>query len=297
MASTLDAVSACVVIADQDLTLRWVNRAAAGLLRLIEPDMRSAFGVAFDDLIGSSIHRFHGDPERVERILACQDGFQLPHQARFSFGDVTLTTNIDRLVIDGQQLGYLSTIEDASQLHTEEKRAENLQEQLSTAAMAVDELNLSISEISVNAAQAAELAISAAADTARISNEAADLDSRRVEIDDAIGSIDAIAAQTNLLALNATIEAARAGEAGKGFAVVASEVKDLATETARVTTEIGDKLKSNGEAISQLREQLDAMGLEMEQISSYQTGIAGAVEEQQVTAATLASSISTSANG
>ncbi len=63
------------------------------------------------------------------------------------------------------------------------------------------------------------------------------------EIGTVTETITAISDKTNLLALNATIEAARAGEAGKGFAVVANEIKDLASQTASATTDIGNRLK------------------------------------------------------
>ncbi len=288
---TLDVLSACILIADRELTLRWINNAAEAVLRRIEPELQAAFGLAFDEIVGGSIHRFHRDPQRVEQILAQEDGFTLPHKAEFDFGRVTLGTNIDRLTSDDHHLGYIVTFEDISEVRLAAQRAEEFRTELTTAGTAIEQLNLSITEISVNASQAAELASVAAIDTSRISSDAAELDSRRAEIDQAIGSIDAIAAQTNLLALNATIEAARAGEAGKGFAVVANEVKELATETARVTAEIGSKLKSNGDAIGLLRSELDNMGQQMDQISAYQTGIAGAVEEQQVTVTLLAGNI------
>jgi hypothetical protein len=50
---------------------------------------------------------------------------------------------------------------------------------------------------------------------------------------------DRITSQINILALNATIEAARAGEAGRGFAVVATEVKNLASQAAIASKELG----------------------------------------------------------
>jgi methyl-accepting chemotaxis protein len=228
----------------------------------------------------------------VGHILAETGGYSLPHCAEFSFGPVSLHTTIDRLRSPtGEAVGYLITFDDVSELKREEHRAEVLQEQLASAAVAIEQLNLSITEISVNAAQASTLAADAEREASRISAYAADLDSRRAEIDSAVDSIDAVASLTQLLALNATIEAARAGDTGKGFAVVASEVKDLATETAKVTAEIGSKLKENGEAIGRLRADLEAMGEQMEQINSYQTGIAGAVEQQQAVSQSLALSI------
>ena len=79
-----------------------------------------------------------------------------------------------------------------------------------------------------------------------------------LEIKDIIGTVekrikdhrfvnDRITSQINILALNATIEAARAGDAGRGFAVVATEVKNLASQAAVASRELGAILSDTSE--------------------------------------------------
>jgi len=95
-----------------------------------------------------------------------------------------------------------------------------------------------------------------------------------------VNLIQDIAEQTNLLALNATIEAARAGEAGKGFAVVASEVKNLATQTAKATGDIGQQIAGIQTATGDAVEAIKGIVKTISEMSQISTSIASAVEEQ-----------------
>ena len=129
-----------------------------------------------------------------------------------------------------------------------------------------------------------------------MSDDVTDIDESRVGIDKSLAAIDSVAAKTKLLALNATIEAARAGELGKGFAVVANEVKELAAQTEAVTARIAQQMTANRESIAKLRVDLERMGDNMTEIAANQGGIAAAVEEQQVTASSLAENIGRAAD-
>ncbi|MCB0994437.1 MAG: hypothetical protein KDB21_05060 [Acidimicrobiales bacterium] len=310
MRTGLDAIVENIMIADMDLHLRYVNPKAMSTLHLIAGDIRSAFGLEVSELLNGSIHRFHRDPDHVERVLAEYDT-KLPHTAEFSFGRVTLRTNIAALDHPSAgRLGYIVSWADISDLRTAEaqrqatldqieaarahaeQQSETLAEQLTSAAAAIEELKASISTISHDAHVTAELATQSSGQAQRLGDDIALLQDRSTQITKAVEAINSIADRTNLLALNATIEAARAGEAGRGFSVVASEVQTLAATTAEVTNEVEASLNAIAGLVTQLRKDIETMGSQMSEIETLQTSIAGAVEQQGVAAGELAVSIS-----
>ncbi len=151
---------------------------------------------------------------------------------------------------------------------------------VATAASATEELSSSIAEIGRQVVEASRIASGAVEQAASTNKTVQGLAQAAQRIGEVVALITDIAEQTNLLALNATIEAARAGDAGKGFAVVASEVKNLATQTARATEEIGTQISGIQGATSEAVTAIAAIGKVIGEISEINTGIASAVEEQ-----------------
>jgi methyl-accepting chemotaxis protein len=166
-----------------------------------------------------------------------------------------------------------------------------------TAAVAADELAGSIEEISRQLAKTTTIVRSAVEEAQGTNAQITALSEAAQKIGDVVKLIRTIAGQTNLLALNATIEAARAGEAGKGFAVVASEVKSLAVQTAKATEDIskliGAVQTSTGGAVGAI----GRIASRMQEIDSYATAVAAAVQEQSAATSEISQNVASAANG
>jgi methyl-accepting chemotaxis protein len=125
--ASLDSVQTNIFMADPQLKIIFANKRALETLRGIEGEIRKAFNVGVDQIVGGSIHRFHRDPRGVEQIL--RNPAALPHRADFTFGAVTLQTRINGIFGPAKQvIGYIVNWEDVS----EQRRGEAAQARLTS---------------------------------------------------------------------------------------------------------------------------------------------------------------------
>ncbi len=292
----LDALGTNVFIADLELTLVFANRRATTTVQQLDGQLRTSFSVGAADVVGGSIHRFHQDPGRVERILA-EDGFALPHDTTFRFGDAVLQTTIDAVVApDGTKIGYVVAWEEISRLEEYRTGVGQLLESFETAAAAVEELSTSVGEIAESTHRVADATRTGVEEAELASAAVQELGSASEDIGDIVGTISGVAEQTNLLALNATIEAARAGDAGKGFAVVADEVKQLARSTGQATEAIEERIASLQTTVEQVIAALERITERLNEVDQLQGGVAATAEEQRTATGQLSQSVNEAAS-
>jgi methyl-accepting chemotaxis protein len=168
---------------------------------------------------------------------------------------------------------------------------------VSTAAAGAEEVAVSVAEIARQVAESARIASSAVAEAQATDASVSSLSEAADRISAVVRLIGDIAARTNLLALNATIEAARAGEAGRGFAVVAGEVKNLATQTAKATQEIGGQIAAIQQATGQSVTALRSISSTIQRMNEIATIIAGSIEEQGAATQSIAQAVQHAAVG
>ncbi|MEM7115091.1 MAG: methyl-accepting chemotaxis protein [Chloroflexota bacterium] len=143
------------------------------------------------------------------------------------------------------------------------QRSEAQARQITDVSAAVDEMNVSIQQVSEHAARSAAIGEQARISAQQgaemmqdtmeemlfiqtqvqtVAERLTRLEASSEAIGESVQLITTISDRTSMLALNASIQAAQAGDMGRGFAVVAQEVERLAEITADAANDIASRV-------------------------------------------------------
>lgn len=102
----LDASRTGMMIADEQHIIRYANRSVLALLRNQQAELRKQFPeFDADHIVGTSIHQFHADPERIRHLLDALDG---SHEGRIQVGNAHFSQTVTPVRGEqGQSLGFV----------------------------------------------------------------------------------------------------------------------------------------------------------------------------------------------
>jgi methyl-accepting chemotaxis protein len=245
--------------------------------------------------------RLEAAAEEAKARAAAQrkaDMHRLADQFQSAVGDIIHTVSAASTELEAAALTLTQTARTTQERSTSVAAAsEQASSNVQSVASATEELGSSVNEISRQVQESNRIALSAVKQAETTDARIAQLSHAAGRIGEVVKLITAVAEQTNLLALNATIEAARAGEAGRGFAVVASEVKQLASQTAKATEEIGTQIAGMQSATQDAVTSIKEIGQTIGRISEIATTIASAVEEQGAATQEIGRNVQQAAQG
>jgi len=244
--------------------------------------MASALQVFKDNMAESN--RLRAERSESEKRAADQrrsDMWRLADEFQAAIGEIVETVSSASTELEASAKTLTDTASETQQLSgLVEKASGSASSNVSSVAIAAEEMTASIAEINRQVQESTRIATEAVQQAEVTDARINELSKAATRIGDVINLITTIAEQTNLLALNATIEAARAGESGRGFAVVAQEVKSLATQTSKATSEISAQIASMQLATQDSVTAIKQIGATIGRISEIASTIAVSVEQQ-----------------
>jgi len=261
--------------------------------------MTASLAVFKDSLIQSEALRA-GQEEQKHRAEAERKAtmHRLADEFQAAVGGIVEAVSSASSQLESAAGTLTKTAENTQQLsNTVAADSDEASSNVQSVASATEEMTSSVNEIARQVQESSRIATEAVSQAQKTDKRIGELSQAAGRIGDVVKLITAIAEQTNLLALNATIEAARAGDAGRGFAVVASEVKQLASQTAKATEEIGTQIAGMQTATQDSVAAIKEIGGTIGRISEIASTIAAAVEEQGAATQEIARNVGEAAKG
>jgi len=284
-----------------------MKRLAGGDLSIAVPEigrsdeiglMAEAVGVFKEDIIGA---RRLETEQKAERLRKEQR--QAAIEQLIAIFERRMISSLDNLAVaanamrDTSQSMSANVEVTSAQTAAVASAAKQASANVEAVAATTEEMATSVSQIGRQVQDSARIAGTAVEQARKTDERIHALTEAASRIGDVVNLITSIAKQTNLLALNATIEAARAGETGRGFAVVAQEVKQLASQTAKATSEIGNQIGCIQTATEDSVEAIKEIGATIAHISKIASAVAAAVEQQGAATQEIARNVHQAAHG